>query len=254
MLTPKRQPSDEPDRGADDAPERRRGIFRWIFARSNDPERQLARLLDDHRRELDEHAARFQERLDDLEHREEQMRDQRVSVERLLRRGTKDLDLRETELVELGRELMARESRLHEEEVDLQRRRGELGAVELKRAAIERRERAIAAREAELVEDELAPAEPEQGPEPAEEPPSEPDLLRTPAGDPRAERILLFVPGRAYQLVEVDHVPLEAGVELRLNGENYVVARVGPSPLPGDGRRCAYLVRGSSREASGGSS
>jgi hypothetical protein len=44
-----------------------------------------------------------------------------------------------------------------------------------------------------------------------------------------------------------------AGDEIEIDGEQLQVARYGPSPLPGDRRRCVYLVRGR-RSPSDGSS
>jgi hypothetical protein len=41
--------------------------------------------------------------------------------------------------------------------------------------------------------------------------------------------------------VEVDPRPLDVGATLELDGEEYVVSRLGPVPLPADTRRCAYL-------------
>jgi hypothetical protein len=45
-----------------------------------------------------------------------------------------------------------------------------------------------------------------------------------------------------YALAEVDAPPPAPGVEVRHEGASYTVWRVGPSPLPGDARRCAVLV------------
>ncbi len=52
---------------------------------------------------------------------------------------------------------------------------------------------------------------------------------------------LLFVPGQAYRLVEVEPSALRRGATLELEDLTYVVARLGRAPLPGDSRRCAYL-------------
>jgi multidrug efflux pump subunit AcrA (membrane-fusion protein) len=138
---------------------------------------------------------------------------------------------------------MEREARLAAEEAELNRRRSELGAVELKREAVEQRERALAAREEEL---EAAAAKRE-----AVEEPSRPETR----GPLPAGVTLLFVPGPAYRLVEVERRQLDVGAPLELDGESYVVARLGKAPLPGDDRRCAYLERGGpGLSASGGSS
>ncbi len=178
----------------------------------------------------------------DLERREELLRDMRASVERLLRLGTRDLTDRELELSELGREFLEREARLSAEEAEVNRRRSELGAVELKREAIEQRERLLAQRERELAAEERAEA---VSPPPEAEPSDEPATTRV---------TLLFVPGPAYRLMEVEHRSLQPGEPVEVDGEPFIVARVARSPLPHDVRLCAYLEPRSSASESGGSS
>jgi hypothetical protein len=235
-----------PDQPNEEASERRPpkpgGIFRRAFAPNVAAEEQLLELLAERRRELEEHAARFEEQVLDLEHREQLLSDERASVERLLRRGTTELEARERDLMQLERELADREARLRQDEAEILRRRGELGAVELKRASLEQRERVLEERDADLAarEAELDAREAELASE------------RAPADEPGAA--LLFVPGAAYRLVEREPAPAAAGSSVEVDGEEYVVSRVGASPLPGDGRRCAYLVRGAPRvPLSGGS-
>jgi hypothetical protein len=201
---------------------------RRILVSDADPERRLEELLAERRQEVEDQAERLEEAVRDLERREQLLRDSRTSLERLLRLGTSDLDSREAELVELIRDVTAREERVRAEELEVARRREELGAVELKRLAVERRERAVAEREEELAER-----------EPTAVTAASDDELST-ASAP----ILVFVPGPGYRLGEIEHAPLRAGADLVLDGEPYLVARTGPSPLPGDRRRCAYLVRG----------
>lgn len=215
-------------------------IARRVLAHAASPEEKLEQLLAARSRELEEQASRFEEAMTDLERREELLRDMRASVERLLRLGTNDLTEREVELKDLGREFLEREARLSAAEAELNRRRSELGAVELKREAVEQRERALAAREEELTsaDEQLAAEAPAGG----EATPGE-------GGMPTAGRsvglvTLLFVPGPAYRLVEVEHRSLSAGTPLEVQGEDYVVARIGRAPLPGDLRACAYLERG----------
>ena len=66
---------------------------------------------------------------------------------------------------------------------------------------------------------------------------------------------LAFVPGTQYHLVELGPTPLVRGLEIEVGEGTFVVARIGASPLPGDVRRCAYLVRGNrGRDGSSGSS
>ena len=207
------------------------GLVRRVLTPGPSPEERLEQLLAERRRELDEHAARFDASIADLERREELLRDSRASVERMLRLRTSDLEARETELTDFLRDFTERESRLADDEADLARRRSELGAVELRRAAVERRERAVAAHE-------------ERVPELAT-PPDGIGRALSPGQPDTAQRLqLAFVPGLDYRLVEIDSPVLARGEAIELEGEEYLVARTGPSPLPGDRRRCAYLVRG----------
>ena len=196
------------------------------------PEDQLDDLLLQRRRELDAQVARLVETVSGLERREELVRDSRASVERVLRMATNELDLREAELVARVAEVTGREERLRVGEAELAQRRSELGAVELKREAVERRERALADREAGIAEREAELAE----------------LVNTEAD----VASLVFVPGVSYDLTEVEPTPLAPGAAFDLEGEQYEVARIGPSPLPADTRRCAYLVRGSEASADPG--
>ena len=207
------------------------GLVRRVLTPGPSPEERLEQLLAERRRELDEHAARFDASIADLERREELLRDSRASVERMLRLRTSDLEARETELTDFLRDFTERESRLADNEADLARRRGELGAVELRRAAVERREREVSAREARVTD----VASPLHGIDTAMTPEQPGAAVSTQ---------LAFVPGLDYRLVEIDHPGLFPGAAIELEGEEYLVARTGPSPLPGDRRRCAYLVRG----------
>ncbi len=211
------------DQSRDD--ERRGGIVRRVLQSGPNPEQRIEELLAQRRRELDEHAEQLHASIAELERREELLRDSRASVERMLRLGTSDLEARENELTGYLRELGEREKALAEEEEDLGRRRQELGAVELKRASVERRERAVEVRELELAERE-----------------AEVTAVVTRAESESVE--LAFVPGANYTLTELDAVELTTGLELEIADETFVVARIGRSPLPADGRRCAYLVLG----------
>ncbi len=208
------------------------------------PDEPLEELLAERRLELEEQAAALEDAIADLERRESLLRDSRASLERLLRLGTSDLDSRESELAELIRELTAREERLRAEEAELTRRRSELGAVELKRAGVEQRERAVAERERVVEEREQALAEATTAQE-----------GNRPAGPSTAGDTveLAFVPGERYRLIEIDEA-VERGSLLEIAGVVHVVTRVGPSPLPQDDRRCAYLVRGVRGTPAGGGS
>ena len=206
------------------------------------PEERLEQLLAERRRELEEHAGRFESAVSDLGRREVLARDARTSVERALRVGSADLDAREADLADLASELTKREAQIRAEEASLADRRSELGAVELKRAAVEQREQALAAREADLAQREEALDARE----------AEPSRRRV--DDEPPSPLLAFVPGPSYRLVEIEGAAVEAGGSFEIDEEEYLVGRVGPSPLPGDPRRCAYLVLGPRRSRSDGSS
>ena len=204
------------------------GFVRRALSPGSTTEARLDELLADRWRELDEHASQLAASIADLERREELLRDSRMSVERMLRLGTSDLEAREAELSEFARSLTEREARLSKAEAELGRRREELGAVELKRAAVERRERELEAREEQLAEAEQRAAD-----------------GRAPAGGAAARVAgLAFVPGTRYRLLELDDRSLAEGDTIELDDVEYAVVRIGPSPLPGDGRGCAYLLRG----------
>jgi hypothetical protein len=58
-----------------------------------------------------------------------------------------------------------------------------------------------------------------------------------------AGKYLLFVSKPSgYELVERDGEPPAPGAEVELEeGMRFTVSKLGPSPLPADGRPCAYL-------------
>ena len=58
------------------------------------------------------------------------------------------------------------------------------------------------------------------------------------------ERYLLFVwAPTGYELREQDGDPPALGAEVEQDGQLMRVSKVAPSPLPGDDRPCAYLLR-----------
>jgi multidrug efflux pump subunit AcrA (membrane-fusion protein) len=233
---------DQHDHDAEqEEPRRGGGLVRRVLNQGPSPEQRLEELLARRREELDEHAGRLRESIAELERREELLRDSRASVERMLRLGTSDLEAREAELTDFLGSLTEREAAVSDAEAELARRRQELGAVELKRAAVERRERALAEREEELqaLRQQLDERETQL---------AERDVTTEPVE-------LVFLPGERYRIVEIEPVVLTAGYAFDVDDVEYIVARVGRSPLPDDGRRCAYLVRGrGGLPASGGSS
>ena len=192
------------------------------MAQAQTPEEQLENLLLSRRRGLEEQVARLHETVADLERREQLLRDSRASVERVLRVGTSELDLRESELASTTRAIANREEQLRAGEAEVARRRSELGAVELKREGVEQRERALADREGRLAEREAEVMTREQ---------PVPEVV-----------VLAFVPGVSYRLIEIEPTPLPTGATFELEDAEYIAARIGPSPLPADERRCAYLI------------
>ena len=195
---------------------------------------EVEELLTERQRDLETQAIALEDAVADLERRESLLRDSRASLERLLRLGRTDLDARESELADLIRELTAREARLKEAEAELTRRRSELGAVELRRASVEQRERAVSERELALDD---------RGSDLGEAPTSV-----------EAHVELVFVPGVRYRLTEIDPASLTPGSPFTHEDEEFLVGRIGPSPLPGDRRRCAYLLEVPRGASSGGSS
>jgi len=191
------------------------------FGRRSRPEDELERVLADRRSELEDYATRFEESALDLGRREQALEDERASIDRLLRTRTAELDAREKELVQFERGLDARDQVLQTAERELAERRSDLGAVELKRAALEQRERTLERREAEIAEH-VAP-------------------MSVPASDIVTAE-LFFVPGSAYRLIRAHPTRISIGGLAQVDGERYRVARVGSSPLPGDERQCAYLA------------
>jgi hypothetical protein len=204
------------------------GIVRRAFGHEPSPEQELERVLSERSAELEDYAAQFEETALELGRREERLRDERASVERLVRTSTAELEAREKELVAFERELSEREKGLAVAESELARRRSDLGAVELKRAALEQRERALESRESSLEAQETRLADGTEAPSPGVASSVE----------------LCFVPGVSYRLVEIAPTQLGPGRAVEIEGEKYLVARIGRSPLPGDARRCAYLARG----------
>jgi hypothetical protein len=85
------------------------------------------------------------------------------------------------------------------------------------------------------------PEPPEPEPEPAPKPPVEP-RREARARAPEPQGFVLFVPTSAgYRLTTPNGLVPERGERLRVEDDWYRVVRLGPSPLPGDRRRCAFL-------------
>ena len=125
--------------------------LRGLFSHTGTPaESAVEELLAERGRELELRTEQLAATVADLQRREERARELRTAVEEMLRHGSAELDERHARLNELAAELGSREEALAAAEQGLTERRGELGAVELRRAALERRETGIAEREAAL--------------------------------------------------------------------------------------------------------
>jgi len=214
--------------------------LRALFAATDD-EAAVDAVINDRGRELEEQTERLRQTIESLERREEQAARLRSAVEEMLRHGSAELDERQAELAALAIELRAREEAVRQQERDASLRKQELGAVELRRAALERREETAAEREraleqvaADLCARELQLAEQEHV-RPVG------DLTQRPTQEPQAPTHLLYVARDGWQLVERNGPvpPVDSSVDV--DGEPLVVTRVGRSPLPDDPRACAYL-------------
>ncbi len=227
-----------------------RNRLKALFS-ATDSENDLEALIIERGREIEEQTARLQTTIADLERREEQTGQLRSSVEEMLRNGSAELDERHAELSALAADLKAREESIRADERDIAVRKQELGAVELRRAAVERREETSAAREVELekaatdlaarqrtiseAEAALARGADEQAPAQVV------SQLPHPNAAADAPTHLRYFVDHGYRIREfVGPVPaIDAVVEIE--GRQLIVARVGSSPLPGDRRDCAYL-------------
>lgn len=263
-----REWSNWPGRRAPD--ERAHGRLRSLFAATDEGGEPIEQLIAEKGRELEERTERLVATVSDLERREEQARELQVAVETMLREGSAELDVRHAELTALAAELTRRDSELAARVAELEERRTELGAVELRRAAVERHEEALALRVAEIerVRDELAAridaapsaeqveadraraaaaleaAQAELTVREAEVAELERRLEEAAAGAAPTERTdahVAILPGVGYRLVERSGAPPLPGEEVEIEGARYRVTRVGSSPLPADDRRCAFL-------------
>ena len=81
----------------------------------------------------------------------------------------------------------------------------------------------------------LRPEAPNPGPEPARSVPPNPW--------PSTGHLLLASTTAGYRLLERQGPPPARGAVLEVDDIGFSVLRLGPSPLPGDWRRCAYLER-----------
>jgi len=231
--------------------------LRALFSNTED-EDAVEALIVERGREIEQRTEQLQTTISDLERREEQTGKLRSSVEEMLRHGSAELDERHAELAALALDLGARAEKVRADERDIAVRKQELGAVELRRAAVERREEALVEREgalervaAELASRELRLAEAERAsPIAGREAPSR-ALASVSSGLPLPDRDdaperdaaghILFLAGEGYRVVEREGRAALVDELVEVDGQEFVVTRVGRSPLPGDRRACAYL-------------
>ena len=191
---------------------------------------EVANLLAEHGKELEERSAQIREALLALEQREERARELHSRVEQVLRDGALELDLRQAELSTRSLELDARETAVEQAEEKVESRSRALGAVELRAAAAQRREEELERRAAELAE--LARALDERGTSPGR---SATKPVR------EDEYVALVSTADRYRLVIREGPPPEPGSTVELDDIPHRVVRLTASPLPGDDRRCVLL-------------
>ena len=231
------QPSDREwdwEAGRRDPDDGIRHRLRHLFSHTGSPvESAIEELIAERSRELEARTEQLAATVADLQRREERARELRVAVEEMLRHGSAELDDRHAQLNELAAELTRREEAHATAERELAERRSELGAVELRRAALERREATTGEREAELerIAGELAEREQQLAAAP---------VAPTVETAPVEAEHLVFAAGDRYRLIEREGPAPRPGAAMDIEGEPFTVTRVGASPFPGDPRRCAY--------------
>ena len=221
--------------GRTPAPQPRKRL-RGLFM-PTDAADEVANLLAEHGKELEERSAQIREAVVALEQREERARELHFRVEQVLRDGALELDLRQAELSNRSSELDAREAAVEQAKETVESRRKALGAVELRAAAAERREDAVRRREEELERRaaELAKLARELDEHGTSLGRSAPRPVR------EDEHVALVSTADGYHLVIREGPPPEPGATVELDDIPYRAVRVTGSPLPGDDRSCALL-------------
>jgi hypothetical protein len=209
--------------------------LRSLFA-PTDTGDDVARLIDLRGRELEERSHQLRSAVSELERREERARELNARVEQILRDGAVELDLRQAELTRAGAELERRERAVADAEEELEARRRELGAVELRRATVERREEALRARELEL---ETRAAELEELTRDLDE------GRRAVAGGNgspgRADEHVAITSAGRYRVLVLPGPAPELGAVVDAEGGPHRCVQLTVSPFPSDDRRCAVL-------------
>ena len=207
-----------------------------LFAATDDEEAVDA-LISDRGREIEEQTERLQQTIESLERREEQAARLRSAVEEMLRHGSAELDERQAELAALAIELRAREEAVREQERDVALRKQELGAVELRRAAVERREADGGRARVGARAGGAGSARPGAASSPSASARSVgSDLARQRRRSPRRRRTCSTSRATAGGSSSATAPSRRSMPPSSVDGEALVVTRVGRSPLPGDPR------------------
>ena len=218
--------------------------LRALFS-ATDGDDALEARIEEKGREIEEHTDQLQATISDLERRETRTGQLRSAVEEMLRQGSAELDERHATLTQLSLDLAAREEKVRTDERDIAVRKQELGAVELRRAAVERREEAAAERATALEQVAADLAEREHRIERESDGASGKlvELLTAHehAASTRFEGNALFLGGDGYRMLDHPGPSVLVGAELVIEGSTYVVVRTGRSLLPDDRRRWVYL-------------
>ncbi len=217
------------------AVELRRAAVERRETSAEERERELqvaAAELEARRRELEAMAAEMESqvlRSSELEHALVAERDALDARQATLAEAVAELESRVRGLTAAQASLAERERRvadLEERARELERRRAELDEHEKRLAT---HHEALETGRGELAR---AVAAVSSGLELPED--------RPPSTAPATEHLRL-VPGDRYQLVEAAGEAPAPGSVIEVGRDAYTVLRVGPSPYPGDPRRCAYL-------------
>jgi hypothetical protein len=221
-----------------------RGRLRSLFVATDEGD-AVAELIAEHSRELDARAAELRAAVEELEERETRAREHHARVERVLREGSAELDVRHSDLTERAHELDRRDAALVESEARVAERARELGAVELRSAAVERREQALREREIALArrEQSLRDLEARRELRPVAPEGTAPDGRDEHPRAPAEIAHVAFAIDNGYRLVERDGAAPSTGETVDLDGEPHRCIRVSASPFPDDPRRCAVLER-----------
>jgi hypothetical protein len=211
--------------------------FRALFAPTGAGD-AVEELIALHGRDLEARVAELREAGDELERREARTRMLHAKIERILREGSAELDMRQLELDARAQELDRRAAALAEAELLVGERRRELGAVELRGAAVGRREEALRLREAEV---EARVAELDALAQRLEEVGA--SLGSVDRADVRDDAHVLLTTGEAYGIIDRDGPAPLPGAAVELEDGTYRCVLLRPSPFPSDLRRCAVVER-----------